>query len=634
MSNQIKLEAMKQTREINIQSITNSIDDDSRVVEIAFMSEQPVEREINGQIYNEILVTTPDSVDLTRLNTGAPLLYNHNMDWLIGVVENARIDSDRVGRASVRFSATGFADQKYQQVKEGVLTKVSFGYNIRDYYFEGNNLMVTKIEPYELSMVSCPGDNKVGVGRSINKDSEQLKEIVMDEENKVEREEVEAVETEEKAVEVEETEVREIESESKEDEEKEELPEERELEEAKRSLDKARRKMEVEKELNNINAELKAIEDAKAEELNQSRIREIESIAKVFNIDSTEAINNNVSVEDFKREIETQKHNKLNIKEDKMTQQVRTIEALAKAIKGDKSALENLEQGQRGFTLQAGELAQARANTTTVTAAGAIQTNYADDFIQPLLPDSILGRMGVKVYSGMNNREFTIPRLTGIASKASFKFYEEGQAIEESVASFDQIVMRPKLFAGSIPLTRSLILSSPNIERYITDVLLENVAVSLEKAVVDVVEAQATKVETAASGVIADSDIEAAFAKLLTANVKSRDCIAIVSPVTYAKLRRLSSQIVAGIALAEGMRFADTQWLLDEMPLHVSTMVADDTILMGDFSFVTIANWVGSSVDYDDTTYRSSLGVVIRNYHYLDCVQTHPEAVVQLSIKV
>ncbi|MGU0044296.1 hypothetical protein ACVXHA_26335 [Escherichia coli] len=43
-----------------------------------------------------------------------------------------------------RFSATGFADKKYQQVKEGVLTKVSFGYNIRDYYFEGNNLMVMR----------------------------------------------------------------------------------------------------------------------------------------------------------------------------------------------------------------------------------------------------------------------------------------------------------------------------------------------------------------------------------------------------------------------------------------------------------------------------------------------------------
>ena len=82
------------------------------------------------------------------------------------------------------------------------------------------------------------------------------------------------------------------------------------------------------------------------------------------------------------------------------------------------------------------------------------------------------------------------------------------------------------------------------------------------------------------------------------------------------------------------MRFADTQWLLDEMPLHVSTMVADDTILMGNFSFVAISNWIGSSsVDYDDTTYRSSLGVVIRKYHYLDVVQTHPEAVVQLSIK-
>ncbi len=61
---------------------------------------------------------------------------------------------------------------------------------------------------------------------------------------------------------------------------------------------------------------------------------------------------------------------------------------------------------------------------------------------------------------------------------------------------------------------------------------------------------------------------------------------------------------VAGVALAQGMRFSDSQWLCEEMPLIVSTFVADDTILMGNFSFVTIANWIGSTLDVDTTTYR------------------------------
>ncbi|MDI4745862.1 flagellar biosynthetic protein FliR, partial [Salmonella enterica subsp. enterica serovar Kentucky] len=42
------------------------------------------------------------------------------------------------------------ADQKYKQVQEAVLTKISFGYNILDYYFEGNNLIVTRVQPYEI----------------------------------------------------------------------------------------------------------------------------------------------------------------------------------------------------------------------------------------------------------------------------------------------------------------------------------------------------------------------------------------------------------------------------------------------------------------------------------------------------
>ncbi|WP_408604254.1 phage major capsid protein, partial [Salmonella enterica] len=176
--------------------------------------------------------------------------------------------------------------------------------------------------------------------------------------------------------------------------------------------------------------------------------------------------------------------------------------------------------------------------------------------------------------------------------------------------------------------------SSPDIGTWVQRALLENVANSLEKEVIAEVEATATKMETAASGTLSDADIEAALQKLLEANIRSRECVAIVSPQMYARLRQTAFlSNVAGVALAQGMRFSDSQWLCEEMPLIVSTFVADDTILMGNFSFVTIANWIGSTLDVDTTTYRSSLTTVFRNYHYLDIVQKHPESVIQLKVK-
>jgi len=614
------------TREINIAQIDSSIDDLKRTVEIAFMSETPVKREIGGVIYDEILITTPDSVDLSRLNTGAPLLWNHNMDALLGVVENARIDSDRVGRAIVRFSTESFADGKFNQVKEGVLTKVSFGYNILDYYIDGTRLIVTQIEPYELSMVSCPADNLVGVGRSLNTVVSNDKDIIMDEQelNKEVQEEVQVVEIEEAEVVAEpQVEVPVVEAEPEV-----ELEAERKLKEAKDALKAAKRNAEVQTELEQVQAELNSIADA-------ARVREIESIAKVFKVDASEAINSNTSVEEFKRSLELHKEEKNNVKENEMSKQTRTIDALVAFAKGDHNALNELESGERGYAIQAGEYALAtRAATTTVTAEGALQTNYSDDFIRPLLAESILGRLGVEVITGMGNREFTIPRLTSLNSKASFRFYAEGEAMEETVANFDNIVMKPKLFAGAIPVSKSLMLSSPDIGTYVQRALIENLSNSLEKAIIEVAESTATKVQTAASGVLDDGDIEAVIQKLLEANVRTSESVAVVSPAMYAKLRQtpfLSN--VAGVSLAQGMRFSDSQWLCEEVPLIVSTFVEDNTILVGNFSFLTIANWTGSTLDVDTTTYRSSLTTVFRNYHYLDVVQKHPEAVIQLKVK-
>ena len=60
-------------------------DEEERSVTLSFSSEEPVERWFG----NEVLLHSPESVDLGRLNSRAALLWNHNPDDQIGVVETA-----------------------------------------------------------------------------------------------------------------------------------------------------------------------------------------------------------------------------------------------------------------------------------------------------------------------------------------------------------------------------------------------------------------------------------------------------------------------------------------------------------------------------------------------------------------
>jgi hypothetical protein len=50
---------------------------------------------------NEVLGHSKSEVDMTRIQNGASLLWNHDPNQLIGVVEKAAIGSDKVGRATV-----------------------------------------------------------------------------------------------------------------------------------------------------------------------------------------------------------------------------------------------------------------------------------------------------------------------------------------------------------------------------------------------------------------------------------------------------------------------------------------------------------------------------------------------------
>ena len=151
-----------------------AVNADTRTVELSFASETPYQRWWGV----EVLDCTAQSVRLSRLMSGAPLLWNHDTDEQIGVVESVSIGADRVCRALVRFGKSADAEEVFQDVLDGICRNVSVGYLIHAadlVKVEGDpnqgdtkadTYRVTDWEPYEVSIVAVPADPGVGVGRS------------------------------------------------------------------------------------------------------------------------------------------------------------------------------------------------------------------------------------------------------------------------------------------------------------------------------------------------------------------------------------------------------------------------------------------------------------------------------------
>ena len=140
--------------------------EDDNVVRFSFSSEMPVDRAMG----DEVLDHSDNAVRLDRLNDGAPLLFNHDMNQLVGVVEKAYV-KDKRGYAEARYSSSAFAQQIKKDVRNGIIRNVSVGYRIirmGDHSKKrSDEYRVAEWEPLELSLVTIPADPTVGVGRSL-----------------------------------------------------------------------------------------------------------------------------------------------------------------------------------------------------------------------------------------------------------------------------------------------------------------------------------------------------------------------------------------------------------------------------------------------------------------------------------
>jgi len=142
-------------------------------ITFSFSSEAPVERWFG----REILLHEPGAMDLGRLNDGGPYLWNHNRDVVLGVAEKAWLGGDRRLYATVKWSPNtserGTEEWKRRQdIEAGIVRNVSFAYEINDIEERNDGFYVTGWNVLEVSSVSVPADQTVGLGRAMDEPAE------------------------------------------------------------------------------------------------------------------------------------------------------------------------------------------------------------------------------------------------------------------------------------------------------------------------------------------------------------------------------------------------------------------------------------------------------------------------------
>ncbi|CTT74966.1 phage major capsid protein [Escherichia coli] len=654
--------------------VINEGHNDQYEFEIAFSSEQPYQRQFWDEqnqemvVLDEILVHTPEAVDLSRLNNNAPLLFNHNFDNHIGVVCNARIDADNVGRALVKFSKHGtMANDIRNKVIEGTMEKISVGYDIKEYHIDyaKSQLIVSKWIPHEISWVTVPADDSVGLNRSLNTIT-----VNLEAKRDMTKEQIEEIKEEQEAAPVEETPVEEIkepEVEETQERQVEENKEDENLEDGKdakhpESVDddsSTVREEEIKEE-----REAAPVEEEKTEEVaerSEEDELEIREIARELNIDDEE-LKRALAIKDMTPEAfrtkalnnitNAQRNNEQQINKESIMEKTFDLNNVIRSLvdgaalgahEAEYSAMAATATMQRGRAARGGSVfvpaaamrAASEGNTKATLTAVTDEKLLTESYIEMLLPASCLGRLGVTVLSGLNS-PIAVPKMTA-SSVDAFGFVDENGAAPESKAEFANVKMAPKTFAGGNPISRQSLKTVPNIATLITDHINKAVRIKLEQLILSDKEnarGPAGLVKQLVDGgrvtkktAFSYKDLLKEIAALTDAGVPAQ---AIKFAMSGATAAELESTPKSDRGDAQG--FIMENGKIAGYEVVTSGVIPAGHIVLGDFSGIIVGEWGGLELDLDDSTYRAQSAIVPRVWLDLDYVVAQPEALKVLQI--
>jgi HK97 family phage major capsid protein/HK97 family phage prohead protease len=152
-----------QTRSFQIRDV--KVDTNTRTASFSFSSEEPIDMWYG----TEVLSHAKGAMRAGVRQENMPLLYNHDMDDLLGVIEDISIKGGR-GVTTVRFGKDERGEWAMNQYADGILRNASFLYRVFKYEVDEEDdpdrITATDWEPYEISLVTIPADATVGQGRT------------------------------------------------------------------------------------------------------------------------------------------------------------------------------------------------------------------------------------------------------------------------------------------------------------------------------------------------------------------------------------------------------------------------------------------------------------------------------------
>ena len=534
---------------------------DDRSMEFPFSSEYPVARYFG----NEVLSHEMESANLSRLNDGAPLLFNHDPDRMIGVVERAWIDGEKKrGYAKVRFSRNKFAQEVLEDVRDGILRGVSFGYSIDKMEERNNDFVATNWSPYEVSLAVIPADPTVGVGRSLEDTNSEPAASTASPENTV----TEPVMDNTPDLEV-------IRSEAV---------------EAERTRTASISKLGERHALPELARELidggKSVDEARAAFLEKIGTQPVEHSITANDLGLTEKETRSFS---FVKA--------LNFLSNQGDAQARRDAAFE--IEVGEAAAKKYERSSNGIVIP-NEVLRRDLVVGTPTAGGDLVDDVllAGSFIDLLRNRLAIAQAGATMLTGLQGN-VSIPRQT---SAATAYWVGENSAPTESQQAIDQVNLSPKTVGAFVDYSRRLLLqSSIDVEGMVRNDLARVIALEIDRAAIYGTGSSnqplgLTNVSGIGSETLTGTGTFAEFIAMETdvaaANADAGALRYIVNATTRGGLKGTKKDAGSGEFV-----FADGE--INGYPAIVSNQLANNDALFGDFSMFIMGMWSGLDLTVD-----------------------------------
>jgi HK97 family phage major capsid protein/HK97 family phage prohead protease len=549
---------------------------DERSMEFPFSSEYPVARYFG----NEILSHGMESANLSRLNDGAPLLYNHDPDRMIGVVERAWVDGEKKrGYAKVRFSRNKFAQEVLQDVRDGILRGVSFGYSIDKMEEREDGLVATNWSPYEVSLAVIPADPTVGVGRSLEIDDSDLnvevERSLQDADPDTAASTASPVNTVTEVMESTTTDVEVIRSEAV---------------EAERNRIASINKLGERYNLSDLAREL----ISGGQSVDEARAAVLEKIG-------TQPVEHSITANDIGlSDKETRSFSfvkALNYLSNQGDAQARRDAAFE--IEVGEAAAKQYERSSNGIVIP-NEVLRRDLVVGTPTAGGDLVDDVllAGSFIDLLRNRLSIAQAGATMLTGLQGN-VSIPRLT---SSATAYWVGENAAPSESQQAIDQVNMTPKTVGAFVDYSRRLLLqSSIDVEGMVRNDLARVIALEIDRAAI-----YGTGSSNQPQGL---TNVSGIGSETLTGTGTFTEYIAMETDVAAANADAGALRYIVNATTRGGLKgtkkdagsgafvFADNE--INGYPVIVSNQLASNDALFGDFSMFIMGMWSGLDLTVD-----------------------------------